>query len=98
MIWMAGELNGRKRGDSIVLTIKGTVIQRRLELDVPAEWPDGTEVEIRPLRQETNVEGDSMSPEEIANALSAMDKVMPFHMTRFLLYTGRASDHRSIRS
>jgi hypothetical protein len=27
-------------------TIKATIQNRRLELDVPPDWPDGTEVEI----------------------------------------------------
>jgi hypothetical protein len=35
-------------------TIKATIKGRRLELDVPADWPDGTEVEIHPLDQNTN--------------------------------------------
>lgn len=32
-------------------TIKATVKGRRLELDAPADWPDGTEVEIYPVIQ-----------------------------------------------
>ena len=32
-------------------TIKATIKGRRLEVDVPADWPDGTEVEIHPLGQ-----------------------------------------------
>lgn len=30
-------------------TIKATIKGRRLELDVPADWPDGTEVEVVPV-------------------------------------------------
>lgn len=30
-------------------TIKATVKGRRLDFNVPADWPDGTEVEIQPL-------------------------------------------------
>jgi hypothetical protein len=59
-------------------SIKATVKDRRLELDVPADWPDGTEVEIQPLDHEAN---DAMSPEEIAKILAAMDQVEPFDMT-----------------
>jgi hypothetical protein len=29
--------------------IKTTIKDRRLELDAPADWPDGTEVEVYPL-------------------------------------------------
>jgi hypothetical protein len=32
-------------------TVKATIKGRRLELDAPADWPDGTEVEIHPLDQ-----------------------------------------------
>jgi hypothetical protein len=62
-------------------TIKATVKARRLELDVPADWPDGIEVEIHPLGQgiDGNVEG--MSPEEIAKTLAAMDQLESFDMT-----------------
>lgn len=45
---------------TIIATIKG----RRLELDVPADWPDGTEVEIHPLEQNANgVPGPPMDRE-----------------------------------
>jgi hypothetical protein len=30
-------------------TLKATIKGRRLELDVPADWPDGTEVEVVPV-------------------------------------------------
>lgn len=59
-------------------TIKATVRGRRLELDVPVDWPDGTQVEIHPLAEGN---GDAMSPEEIAETLAAMDRVVPFEMT-----------------
>ena len=39
--------------NSIKTTIKG----RRLELDVPADWPDGTEVEILPLDKNVSAAG-----------------------------------------
>ena len=29
--------------------LRATIKGRRLELDVPADWPDGTEVEIHPM-------------------------------------------------
>jgi hypothetical protein len=62
-------------------TIKATIKGRRLELDVPPDWPDGTEVEIHPLDQGTNGVHDAMSPDEIASTLAAMDRVVPFEMT-----------------
>ncbi|HVC95335.1 MAG TPA: hypothetical protein VND64_16685 [Pirellulales bacterium] len=57
------------------MTIKAIVKGRRLELDVPADWPDGTEVEIQPLGQGTNGGADAMSPQQIAETLAAMDLV-----------------------
>ncbi len=62
-------------------TIKATIKGRRLELDVPADWPDGTQVEIHPLGQNGNGVDDTMSPEEIARTLAAMDQIEPFEMT-----------------
>jgi hypothetical protein len=56
------------------MTIRGVVSGGRLEVDVPADWPDGTEVQIQP------VDGE-MSQEEIARTLVAMDQVKPFEMT-----------------
>lgn len=57
-------------------TIKATVAGRRLELDVPADWPDGTEVEIHPLSSVALTE-NNMSPDEIARTLSLMDQIEP---------------------
>jgi hypothetical protein len=62
-------------------TIRAKIKGRRLELDVPADWPDDTEVEIHPLGQITNADEDAMSPEEIAKTLAAMDQVEPFELT-----------------
>lgn len=59
-------------------TIKATIKDRRIELEVPADWPDGTEVEIHPL-EHTN--GTFMSPAEIADVLAAMEKVEPFDLS-----------------
>lgn len=61
--------------------IKATVKDRRLELDVPPDWPDGTEVEIHPLDGGANGDSDVMSPTEIARMLTAMDQIEPFDMT-----------------
>ncbi len=60
-------------------TIKATVAGGRLELDVPAEWPDGTQVEIHPVACESA--DDDMSPEEIAKLLAVMDQLEPLQLT-----------------
>jgi hypothetical protein len=62
-------------------TIKATVQHRRLELDVPPDWPDGTEVVIHPLQPHSNGDAAQLSPEEIARTLAAMNDVEPFDMT-----------------
>jgi hypothetical protein len=64
-----------------MITIKATVRGRRLEIQVPADWPDGTEVEIQPLEHAGNSNPDVMSAEEIARTLAAMDQIQPFDMT-----------------
>ena len=60
-------------------TIKATVAGRRLELDVPADWPDGTQVEIQPLMH--GAADDTMSPEEIAKLLAVMDQLEPLALS-----------------
>lgn len=62
-------------------TIKATIKGRRLELDVPADWPDGIEVEIYPVVDGKNPEEEQISAEEIARTLEAMDRVEPFKLT-----------------
>jgi hypothetical protein len=69
----------RRLIEGAMTTIKATIKDRRLELDVPADWPDGIEVEIHPLGQ--NGDDEAMSPEEIARTLAAMQQVEPFDMT-----------------
>ncbi len=43
-------------------TITATIKGRRLELDVPADWPDGIEVEIHPLDQDAQTRGTPCVP------------------------------------
>src|SRR2546426_1060992 len=64
-----------------MMTIRAKIRGRRLELDAPAEWPDGTEVEIFPLQRGGCKDADAMSPEEIASTLATMDQVRSFDMT-----------------
>jgi hypothetical protein len=59
-----------------ISAIKAIVKGRRL--DAPADWPDGTEVEIHPLGQQPMADADSMSNDENAKTLAAMDLVEPF--------------------
>jgi hypothetical protein len=65
----------------MMTTIKATISGRRLELDVPADWPDGTEVEIHPIQSVGHGNDDKLSPEEIARTLAAMDQMEPFEMS-----------------
>jgi hypothetical protein len=60
-------------------TLRATVRDGRLELNVPADWPDGIEVEIHPLSQMARA--DAMSPEEISATLAAMDRIEPSELT-----------------
>jgi hypothetical protein len=62
-----------------VTSIKGTVKSRRLEVAVADDWPDGIEVEIHPLEPSRNA--DSMSVEEIARTLAAMELIEPLEWT-----------------
>jgi hypothetical protein len=60
------------------MTIRGIVSGGRLEVEVPASWPDGTEVEVQPIDSDSS---DIMSEAEIARTLAAMDQIKPFEMT-----------------
>lgn len=62
-------------------TIKATVKNGRLDLTVPGDWPDGTEVEIHPVGKEAGDTSDEMTPDEIARTLAAMDRIEPFEMS-----------------
>jgi hypothetical protein len=61
-------------------TIQATIKGRRLEFDVPADWPDGLQVEIYPSAVGKS-DVDEMSSEEIARTLAAMDCVTPLDIT-----------------
>jgi hypothetical protein len=60
--------------------IRATVKGGRLELDVPADWPDGIEVEAYPLDPGIQDDAETMSAEEIARTLAAMDRVEPLEI------------------
>lgn len=59
--------------------ILATVKAGRVDVQVPPEWPDGTEVEIHPHTGQVDEDGP-MGPEEIARVLAAMEKVEPFEL------------------
>jgi hypothetical protein len=61
--------------------IRATIKKRKLEVDVPDDWPDGTEVEIQPLADATSAAEETLSPDEVAKTLAAMDQMQPFDMT-----------------
>ncbi|MBI3410545.1 MAG: hypothetical protein HY040_19575 [Planctomycetes bacterium] len=61
--------------------IKATVRGGRLELDVPADWPDGTEVEIQPLAAKAAHDDETLPPEEVARILAAMDQLEPLDLS-----------------
>lgn len=45
-------------------SLKATISNRRLELDAPADWPDGTEVEIYPIEKDESSGAAPMSRQE----------------------------------
>jgi hypothetical protein len=58
-------------------TIKATVSGGRLDLQVPTDWPDGTEVEIHPV----GVTDDMMPSDEVARLLALMDQAEPLDLS-----------------
>ena len=61
--------------------IRATVKGRRLEVDVPTDWPDGTEVEVYAIEPGIQDGAGMMSAEEIAQTLAAMGQVEPLEIT-----------------
>jgi hypothetical protein len=58
-------------------TIKGTVKNRQVVVEVPADWPEGCEVRIEPIT-EADVEDDGPAPPEvIAARLALLDQIEP---------------------
>lgn len=55
----------------------------RLEVQVPEDWPDGTNVEISPIDPDRAAAGDGpMTADEIARTLAAMELVEPLEFTK----------------
>ena len=61
--------------------IKANVRCGRLELQVPPEWPDGTEVEVRRVGRSPSADEESMGDDEINRTLAAMDAVMALELS-----------------
>ena len=63
--------------------IRAIVKDRRIALNVPDDWPEGTEVLIEPLTESIGLSEEDWptTPEEIARHLALMDQVEPFDMT-----------------
>jgi hypothetical protein len=59
--------------------IKGTVKDRKVLVDVPADWPDGCEVIIEPVVNPKGEEDDESepTPDVIAARLALMDQLEP---------------------
>ena len=52
-----------------------------MEVCVPADWPDGTQVEIHPLEARAGADAEFIAAAEIAKTLAVMDRVEPFEMS-----------------
>jgi hypothetical protein len=62
--------------------IRGIIREGQVILAQPADLPDETEVEIVPVGLAGPADEEAtMSPDEIARTLAAMDQVEPFEMT-----------------
>ena len=71
----------RADAEVVMTRIKGTVKGGRLEVSVPADWPDGTEVEIHPLETPREADAQITAAAEVARTLAAIDRIEPFQMT-----------------
>lgn len=62
------------------MTLKTIVQNHRIELDLPLDIPDGTEVEIR-IRESEVANDEEMTPEEIARILAVMRTLEPLEFS-----------------
>jgi hypothetical protein len=70
------------RGRDIMSAIRGMIRKGQVIITEPANLPDETEVEIVPVGLMGPVDAEeTMSPDEIARTLAAMDEIEPFDMT-----------------
>ncbi len=57
--------------------IKGTVRNRQVVVEVPADWPEGCEVRIEPIARADAEDDAPAAPEVIAARLALMDQIEP---------------------
>jgi hypothetical protein len=62
--------------------IRGRLIDGKVVLDTPAEWPEGTEVLVEPAEEYVGVgmreEDWPTTPEGIADLIARVDRIEPF--------------------
>ena len=67
------------------MTLTGKIVNRAVALDVPDDWPDGTEVAVNRVEDEVTVgireEDWPKTPEEIAEWLRWADTIQPLLFT-----------------
>src|SRR5262245_39044288 len=75
-------MGAHEAGRGIMGAIRGIIRKGQVIVTEPVDLPDETEVEIVPLGLEGSAdEGTTMSADEIARTLAAMDEIEPFEMT-----------------
>jgi hypothetical protein len=64
-------------------TLRGKVIGGKIELPAPADWPEGMEVEVRPIGEQIGLGEEDWpeTPEEIAAWLAWYDSLEPLILT-----------------
>lgn len=60
-------------------TVRTVIHDRRIEVPAPEDLPDGTEV-VLTIGTDVADDDGPMSPEEIANVLSAMGRIQPLEI------------------
>jgi hypothetical protein len=63
--------------------IHGRVKNGKIELPAPADWPDGTEVEVRPVEEMVGLTEEDWpaTPEAIEEWVAWLSSLQPFVMT-----------------
>jgi hypothetical protein len=63
--------------EGVMTAIKGTVRNRQVVVEVPADWPEGCEVRIEPIARADAEDDAPAAPEVIAARLALMDQIEP---------------------
>ena len=63
--------------------IRGRVLNGKIELPAPTDWPDGTEVEVRPVEEAVGLTDEDWpeTPEQIEAWLRWYDSLEPLILT-----------------